>query len=271
MTSRAKAQILGLVLPDFPSTLAPGMSLEVALRIVVNDDGHVDSVHVTTPPSSVDAEVIGAVAKWYLVPAHCGNSGWTGSEVRTSVAFGWEGDRKFVTVKDPRWYAVGEQVEVPDLTGLSGTRAQYQIGNYVEPEYPRALLRRGTRGLVVARFRVDDQGRIGEVLRVFSWPNPLFGAAVQSAMSHWKIERVDRECRSAELGCFEDKMMMADILIERFRPMRERAAELRSRPETIREILAAGADAARLVAKETMEEVREAMSLWQTKRGRVTA
>ena len=211
MTSRAKAQILGLVLPDFPSTLAPGMSLEVALRIVVNDDGHVDSVHVTTPPSSVDAEVIGAVAKWYLVPAHCGNSGWTGSEVRTSVAFGWEGDRKFVTVKNPRWYAAGEQVEVPDLTGLSGTRAQYQIGNYVEPEYPRALLRRGTRGLVVARFRVDDQGRIGEVLRVFSWPNPLFGAAVQSAMSHWKIERVDREPIEASfIACIEANFRLRD-------------------------------------------------------------
>jgi tryptophanyl-tRNA synthetase len=66
-------------------------------------------------------------------------------------------------------------------------------------------------------------------------------------------------------------MMMADILIERFRPMRERAAELRSRPERVREVLAAGRDVARAVAQETMAEVREAMGLWQTKRSPATA
>ena len=112
------------------------------------------------------------------------------------------------------------------------------------------------------RLRRTDPGRPW-VCNVFTWHKLLSDPAT--------IERVDVECRSAVLGCFEDKMMMADILIERFRPMRERAAELRAKPETIREILAAGADAARRVAKETMEEVREAMGLWQTKRGPVTA
>jgi hypothetical protein len=53
--------------------------------------------------------------------------------------------------------------------------------------------------------------------------------------------------------------------------MRERAAELRARPERLREILTAGAEAACAVARETMREVHEAMGLWQTKRSPATA
>ena len=112
------------------------------------------------------------------------------------------------------------------------------------------------------RLRRTDPGR-PEVCNVFTWHKLLSDEAT--------IVRVDRECRSAVLGCFEDKMMMADIMIETFRPMRERAAELRSRPERIREVLAAGRDTARAVARETMREVHEAMGLWQTKRSPATA
>lgn len=112
------------------------------------------------------------------------------------------------------------------------------------------------------RLRRTDPGR-PEVCNVFSWHKLLSDETT--------IARVDRECRSAELGCYDDKMMMADILIERFRPMRERAAELRGRPERIREVLAVGRDGARAVARETMAEVRGAMGLWQTKHSPATA
>ena len=78
------------------------------------------------------------------------------------------------------------------------------------------------------------------------------------------IARVDRECRSAELGCFEDKMLLAENMIETLRPMRERAAELRDDPGRIREILDRGREAAGRVASETMREVRAALGLWQT-------
>lgn len=78
------------------------------------------------------------------------------------------------------------------------------------------------------------------------------------------IEMVDRECQRAGIGCYEDKMLLADHMIEFLRPMRERAEELRARPERVREILDAGRDTASRVARETMREVREAIGLWQT-------
>lgn len=78
------------------------------------------------------------------------------------------------------------------------------------------------------------------------------------------IEMVDRECQRAGIGCLEDKMLLADNMIEFLRPMRERAEALRAEPGRVREILTAGRDSAREVATETMRQVRKAMGLWQT-------
>ena len=194
MTSRAKAHILGLVLPDFPPDLAPGVSREVTVRIVVAPTGLVDSVRVTSPPSPIDAQVIGAVANWYIVPAACSNSAWTASEVRTAVAFAWEGDRKFVTVRDPRWYAIGEQVELAAIGGTSHARPVLEWEQPLDPMFPRALLRRKQMsGIVVARFRVDAGGAVSEVLHTVAWPSPLLDASVRSALRHGKVRRTDRQ------------------------------------------------------------------------------
>jgi tryptophanyl-tRNA synthetase len=85
------------------------------------------------------------------------------------------------------------------------------------------------------------------------------------------IEMVDRECRRAGIGCYDDKMLLADHIIEFLRPMRERAERLRADPGLVGEILAVGRDAAREVAGDTMREVREALGLWQTARRPTTA
>lgn len=155
--------------------------------------------------------------------------------------------------------------EAKRILGLDGqSKMSKSRGNHIgildEPETIRE--RMATAFTDPQRLRRTDPGRPW-VCNVFSWHKLLSDPAT--------IERVDRECRSAELGCYDDKMMMAEILIERFRPMRERAVALRDRPETVREVLAAGRDAARAVARETMAEVREAMGLWQTKRSPATA
>ncbi len=75
------------------------------------------------------------------------------------------------------------------------------------------------------------------------------------------VTEVDAKCRSAGWGCLDCKRVLADHIIDHFGPMRERAADLRARPERVREILQHGAARAREVAAETMEGVREAMGL----------
>jgi tryptophanyl-tRNA synthetase len=73
------------------------------------------------------------------------------------------------------------------------------------------------------------------------------------------VEEVAMKCRTAGWGCLDCKRVLADNLARAFAPMRERAAELKSSPERVRDILHAGAERARAVASETMREVRERM------------
>jgi tryptophanyl-tRNA synthetase len=75
------------------------------------------------------------------------------------------------------------------------------------------------------------------------------------------IARVDRDCRSAVLGCYEDKMNLADNVIAALAPIRERAEALRARPQRVRDVLAGGAERARALAVATMEDVRGRMGL----------
>jgi len=72
-------------------------------------------------------------------------------------------------------------------------------------------------------------------------------------------ERVAHQCRAAEIGCVDDKKLLAQILIDYLEPMRKRRAELDR--DTVFDILIAGSKKARERAEETMERVRSAMSL----------
>jgi tryptophanyl-tRNA synthetase len=66
-------------------------------------------------------------------------------------------------------------------------------------------------------------------------------------------------CRKAQIGCNDKKKILADRIIERFAPFRERRARLTR--EGIDDILASGANRARAIAHQTMVEVREAVGL----------
>ncbi len=66
-------------------------------------------------------------------------------------------------------------------------------------------------------------------------------------------------CRTAQIGCHEKKRLLAERIIETFRPFREVRAELS--PEQVDRILDAGSETARDVARRTMVEVRQAVGL----------
>ena len=67
--------------------------------------------------------------------------------------------------------------------------------------------------------------------------------------------------RTARTGCADTKRLLAERMIEHFRPMRERRAELASRPEIVEEVLARGAATVRPILDATMREVREAVGI----------
>src|ERR671921_285067 len=70
------------------------------------------------------------------------------------------------------------------------------------------------------------------------------------------VAKVADHCRGAKWGCLDCKRELADNIIRTLAPVRERALELKSRPEEVDEILAEGARGARRIARETLLEVR---------------
>ncbi|MEW8406331.1 MAG: tryptophan--tRNA ligase [Candidatus Thiodiazotropha taylori] len=74
-------------------------------------------------------------------------------------------------------------------------------------------------------------------------------------------EWVQAGCTSAGIGCLECKAPVIEAVLDELRPIQARAAELEAQPERVRSIIEAGSEKARAVARETMREVREAMSL----------
>ncbi len=74
-------------------------------------------------------------------------------------------------------------------------------------------------------------------------------------------EWVQEGCRSAGIGCVDCKKPIIDAVQAELEPMRERAAEYSRDPAAVKAIIAEGSEAARDMARDTLEEVRKAMGL----------
>ncbi len=103
-----------------------------------------------------------------------------------------------------------------------------------------------------ARKRRDDPGN-PHVCNIFS----LHGAFSTAA----EREEIEARCQTAEIGCVDCKLKLAGNIAESLAPIRERADELRAKPELIREILGDGAQRARAIAAPVMAEAYDRMGL----------
>lgn len=68
-------------------------------------------------------------------------------------------------------------------------------------------------------------------------------------------------CTTAKFGCLDCKQPVIDAIQAELEPIRERAKQYLDQPDVVRSIVAAGCDEARDAARETLEDVREAMGL----------
>ncbi len=77
-----------------------------------------------------------------------------------------------------------------------------------------------------------------------------------------KLDEIAAGCRSASIGCFDCKKVLAENLDAVMTPVRERYEDFKAHPERVREILAAGAQRCRGIAQEALGEAREAMGFY---------
>ena len=75
------------------------------------------------------------------------------------------------------------------------------------------------------------------------------------------VDKINKECRSAQIGCVDCKKIMARNLIKALEPIRAQRAYYEARPERVTDIITEGCRKADAVAKITMAEVRTALNI----------
>jgi len=74
-------------------------------------------------------------------------------------------------------------------------------------------------------------------------------------------EWVQNGCVNASIGCVECKQPIIDAVLAELKPMQERAKEYEADVSTVKAIIDEGNEAAREVARDTLEDVRKAMGI----------
>ncbi len=135
------------------------------------------------------------------------------------------------------------------MTKMSKSRNN-EIGLFEEPAQVMKKLRSAKTD--PARIRRDDPGH-PEVCNIFSY-HEFFTDEKQR-------QQIDQDCRSASIGCVDCKQILAEGIERTCGPIRLKAAELRSEPAQVDEILRAGAEKAGQSAAATMQLVNERIGL----------
>jgi len=152
--------------------------------------------------------------------------------------------------------------ETPRVPGTDGRRMAKSYGNAIWLSDTPEEIRKKAHNMMTdpQRVRRTDPGR-PEVCPVFAYHN-LFPVE-KSAEDRARIERVDRECRKAEIGCVDCKKLMADALVKWIEPIQARRREYEANPQRVWGILDDGSKRAKGVAEKTMERVRQAVFKWE--------
>ena len=144
--------------------------------------------------------------------------------------------------------------DFPLILGLDGKqKMSKQLGNDIEialsPEETMKRVR--TAFTDPARRYRHDPGH-PEVCNIYS---------LHGYFNPTELERIATECRAAKIGCVGCKKLLAEGINSYFEPFRERRSALAANPQYVSDVLADGAERARVIARETLSEVKQKMGL----------
>lgn len=163
-----------------------------------------------------------------------------------------------------RWGKVFPECEpmlapVPKLLGLEGkSKMSKSMGNHIplsvfgNDKALRKLLGRAVTD--EKRVNREDPGD-PDVCNVFTMHKAF--------SSEEDLAWVRQGCTTAGIGCVDCKGRLAENMERHFAGYIERRAKLLEQPKRVEEILHAGADKARAIARRTMDEVRDKLGLWK--------
>jgi len=140
------------------------------------------------------------------------------------------------------------------MPGLDGQKMSKSYENMIslrdEPEVVRQKIKKMPTD--PARIKLSDPGDpnkcpVWQMHQIYSPKDTL----------DWVVEG----CTKAKIGCIKCKGPVIDSVISELGPIQERIAKYQSNPNLIQEIIFDGSERARSVAKNTLEEVRDAMGI----------
>ena len=144
--------------------------------------------------------------------------------------------------------------ETPKILGIDGRKMSKSYDNaiYLSESSDEIAAKAAQMFTDPQRARRSDPGN-PEVCNVFEF-HKLYS-------DKETVDKIDHECRRAQIGCVECKQIMADSLIKALEPIREKREYYLARPQLVEEIVNEGGNKARNVARQTMTEVRAALKL----------
>lgn len=151
------------------------------------------------------------------------------------------------TVPEPE---IRESVAV--VPGIDGKKMSKSYDNTVEIFGDEKKIRKKIMRIVTDSTPVEDP-KDPEKCNVFSIYK-LFATAEQT-------KEMEEKYKAGGYGYGSAKKELADLVIEHFRPYREKWEGYISKPDDVKDILKSGAQKARAVAAETLEKVREAVGM----------
>lgn len=145
--------------------------------------------------------------------------------------------------------------EIPKVLGIDGQKKMSKsLNNHIElaatPEETEARVMQMVTD--PQRKRRTDPGD-PDVCNVFTM-HKIFSSPEE-------VDRINIECRTAEIGCVECKRLFARNLNKHLEPFRARRAEFEKDPDYIADVLNDGQKRASVIAKQTIREVKEAIGL----------
>lgn len=145
--------------------------------------------------------------------------------------------------------------KIPKVLGIDGkSKMSKSLDNHIELAATPEETDKRVRQMVTdpQRIRRDDPGN-PDVCNVFTM-HKIFSSPDE-------VEMVNSECRKAGIGCVDCKKLFAKNLNTDLEPFRAKRAAWDADPDKVWDVLHDGAERARVIAKETISEVKAAVGL----------
>ncbi len=143
--------------------------------------------------------------------------------------------------------------EVPKVPGVDGRKMSKSFGNAIFLSDDEATVRQKILSMVTdtQRPRKSDPGDPENRCVAFHLIRLYFSAEEQA--------EIIASCKAAKLGCRDCKQKLASKVVEVLKPLWRKRKELEARPKLFEEIVDAGNQKAREIARQTLAEAKEAL------------